>query len=251
MKKIFAFLFLITLTLSSQTKVIDERTGIPIVFTVSADCFPPDWRGGEIKGKAMSLDTSEILRTTKLIKKAMAKYPRRVLVENIKIIYAFKSLTFFGQAYGGTNSNDNLYIANSGLENGYDSIYIEKTFHHEFSSMLFRNYPNYFHKKDWLSNNSGPYGNGGINALKENKTNQDLDTVLCARGFIHQYGTSDLENDINSFAENLFLSDAPFWNAVSKYPALKKKSAILILFYYKIDRVFTVEYFMTFREKVK
>ncbi len=50
-------------------------------------------------------------------------------------------MKFYDVPYGGTNSTDAVYLVNRGAPLGYTDKYLEQTFHHEFSSILFRNFP--------------------------------------------------------------------------------------------------------------
>jgi len=66
-----------------------------------------------------------------------------MLAANLKAVYFLKEMAFFNTPFGGTNSADNLYLTSNGITLGYTNDYIEQTFHHEFSSILFRNHPEY------------------------------------------------------------------------------------------------------------
>ena len=52
-----------------------------------------------------------------------------------------------------------------------------------------------------------------------------------------------MENDINTYAQNLFSPTTGFWDIVEKYPRVKKKVKLLVKFYNKINPVFTMSYF--------
>ena len=157
-----------------------------------------------------------------------------------------KVIQFYGQKYGGTNSSDRVYISNIGIAYGYNDRYLEKSFHHEFSSVLLRKYPRYFNKKAWKNLSKLPYDLGGVNALKQGKDSQTIDSSFNINGFLYQYATSVIENDFDSFAENLFSPAAGFWEAVEKYPLLKKKADIIIGFYNHLNKIFTKQYFLSF-----
>jgi hypothetical protein len=83
----------------------------------------------------------------------------------------------------------------------------------------------------------------GVGAIRKNQSSQDLDTALCAKGFLTQYSMSGLENDINTFAQNIFSPSENFWQFVDIYPRINKKANLLIAFYNKIDSIFTEKYF--------
>ncbi len=93
-----------------------------------------------------------------------------------------------------------------------------------------------------------PYGDGGVMALKEAKDSQKFDPQLNDKGFLHQYANSDMENDFNSFAENLFYPASEFYNIVGEYEKLNQKLEIIIEFYHSIDKTFTKGYFDGFKK---
>ena len=221
--------------------------GVRIFFQYSPSIFPGNWHESPIDAKAEQLPVYEVRRSTSVIINALAKYPVRILRSNIKAVYFLKAMSFYGLTYGGTNSRDTLYLANRGDRLGYSDLYIEQTFHHEFSSVLYRNYPSFFdahawalaHDKNFLYNDPEE-GNG---AIRNNKSSQSLDTSLCRLGFLTQYSLSSLENDINTIAQNIFSPSKNFWKLVDEYPLIKKKVGILTDFYHKVDPLFTIDYF--------
>ena len=78
----------------------------------------------------------------------------------------------------------------------------------------------------------------GVGAIRNNQSSQDLDTLLCEKGFITQYAYSGLENDLNTVAQNLFKPDEGFWETVDKYPRIRQKVKLLIAFYNKTRSYF-------------
>ena len=153
-------------------------------------------------------------------------------------------MEFFGQSYGGTNSTSEVYLSNRGIALGYTDFWLEQTFHHEFSSILLRNYGYLFSKKKWMSFNKDiEYGKGGVYALKDGTASIEFDYDLNELGVLTQYSKSSLEEDFNIFAQNLFLSDRGFWEVVALHERIKNKTALIIAFYKSINSSFTEEYF--------
>ncbi|MEI9810500.1 MAG: hypothetical protein WDO16_22970 [Bacteroidota bacterium] len=83
----------------------------------------------------------------------------------------------------------------------------------------------------------------GVGAIRNNQSSQDLDTLLCQKGVLTQYGGSSIENDVNTFAQNLFRPDENFWAYVDRFPRIREKTTLLIQFYTKINPMFTEAYF--------
>ncbi|GEM_PF-2041825 len=232
------------LNVATQTR--DARP-IPILRGEKADIFPPSWRQEaiDIQGKAPS--EKEFKAAYSIVTKALQKYPLAILEENLKRVYILSELEFFGAKAGGTNSLEVLYLTKRSIQEGYTAEWVESAFHHEFSSILLRNFGNEI-KLEWPKNldKSFSYGTGGVNAIHANKASKVWDDKLNARGFLHQYATSSMEEDFNSFLDFLFSGDPKFWRRVERYPKLKAKCDLVIEFYYQLNPMFTRDYFMSF-----
>ena len=243
--KLFVSIFLLSVTILSNDYFIDKRTNIIIYFSINKNTFPKSWKTKKINAKGVSLSKKEYQITKRTIKKALAKYPLSVIKNNLKAIYVLKKIEFYGQQYGGTNSTDTVYLTNNGIARNYSEHYIEQTFHHEFSSILLRNYPHYFDKEKWINTNikGFKYGKGGVNALKKKIANQKFNRRINKKGLLTQYSISSLENDFNNFAQNIFLPSKNFKSILRKYKRLRQKRDIILRFYQRIDNQFTKQFF--------
>lgn len=220
------------------------REEIQLIFNTSDDMFPESWFSGEIKGKAIPLDSTEYERSERIIRKALGKYPDGFAEQYLRKIYVLGYLEFFGVEYGGTNTEGVIYISNRGTDMGYTDSYLEQTFHHEFSSLLYFAHPEYFKKEQWKKLNRGfTYGGGGVAAIQTGTASTELSDFYAEMGVLSQYATADIEEDFNLFAEQIFCASDRFWTLVDTYPALNKKVKIMADFYGKIHPVFTIEYF--------
>lgn len=221
--------------------------GVRIGFNYSSTIFPTSWQGSPISADGQPIAIAEIGRSKTIMVKALGKYPMAALSKDLKAVYFLKSMTFYDVGYGGTNSTDALYLTNNGSAQGYTDLYLEQTFHHEYSSILYRNHPSWINEKNWTNTNITGFNyndpENGVGAIRKNQSSQDLDTVLCRKGFLTQYSLSGLENDINTFAQNLFSPSPGFWQLVDQYPRINKKLKLLVEFYNRIDPVFTEDYF--------
>ncbi len=238
----------IGLPIFSQSSPADTTIkGILISFRYSATIFPVSWQVAPINANGELIDNAEIQRCKEIIVKALKKYPAAALQKDLKAIYFLKSISFYDVGYGGTNSTDALYLTDDGTGTGYSDLYLEQTFHHEYSSILYRNHPSFINEKEWKKANIKDFDyndpENGVGAIRNNESSQDLDTALCKKGFLTQYSLSGIENDINTFAQNIFSPSEGFWKIVDQYPRIKKKVKILIDFYNKIDDHFTDDYF--------
>lgn len=240
--------FITILPLQSVASPADTTIkGVLVSFRYSLSIFPSSWQTAPVSAAGTAIDASEIKRSKLVIARALNKYPVATLEANLKKIYFLKSMEFFGVGYGGTNSTAELYLTNDAAKNGYTDTYIEQSFHHEFSSILFRNYTSRLDTVAWKKANIAGFDyndpEAGVGAIRNNESSQELDSVLCRKGFLTQYAYSSLENDVNTVAQNLFTPEENFWAYAEKFPRIKQKVKLLIAFYNKINPVFTEAYF--------
>jgi len=223
--------------------------GVTVRFDYSPQIFPKSWLTKEINAHGEAVLPSEKDRCITTISKALKKYPQQVLME-LRSVYFLKSMEMYDVGFGGTNSRAAVYVTDDGETEGYTDNFIEQSFHHEFSSILFRNYPSYLDTTAWNAaiipgfDYNDPYG--GVGAIRNKQASMRFDSALSAKGFLTQYSLSDIENDINTLAQNLFCPEENFWDFVKYYPRIKKKVSLLISFYHKLNPVFTESYFKDF-----
>jgi len=217
-----------------------------IIFTADGNIFPSSWYGSGIDAKAESLSEGEVERSKSIMMTALEKYPTQLLKNILKNVYVLNSMKFYGVNYGGTNSLDSVYVANDGVKMGYTDIVIEKTFHHEFSSVLKNNCG--FDETAWRQVNPAGFvyfdeATGGAGAIKAGKASQVFDPKEHEMGFLYEYAESTPENDLNSFAENIFMGEESFFDTVESYEKLQEKLNLIVVFYNSLDPMFTIEYF--------
>ncbi len=220
---------------------------VHIGFEYSKDIFPVAWTEAPVSASGEEIEAGEIARSKKIIAKALSKYPEIILEYNLKSVYFLKEMSFYNVGYGGTNYTDIVYLTNRGITLGYTDKYLEQTFHHEFSSILFRNYPAFLDTNAWKGANAPGFiyndPENGVGAIRNNQSSQNLDTLFYLQGVLTQYGGSSIENDVNTFAQNLFCPEKNFWNYVDRFPRIRKKVTLLINFYNQISADYTEAYF--------
>lgn len=221
--------------------------GVKVCFRYSVLNFPETWQAAPISAKGEPIAATEVNRSRQVIINAMNKYSAGLLQKHLRAVYFLRTMSFYEVGYGGTNSADALYLTNEGVKMGYSDLYLEQTFHHEFSSILYRNNPSFINENAWLKANINGFSYNdpekGVGAIRNNQSSQDFDTSLCAKGFLTQYAMSGMENDINTVAQNLFSPSPGFWDIADRYPRIHEKVKLLISFYHKLDPLFTEQYF--------
>ena len=240
-----SFVFFYHSSLTGQESFTDQRTGVVISFDASDNIFPRRWHRNKIKARVISLPQADRNRIIASLEKAFSKYPANILHKYLKTVFVLKKLEFFGLPYGGTYSKNNIYISSDdSLSTGTD-FFVESIFHHEFSSILLKNYKCRFDENAWklLNPHDFVYGKGGISAISDGTSSMVFDANLNKLGFLNKYSQSSIEEDINVFSQNLFCGNKSFWEIVDKFDIIRAKTHLIIEFYNIINPVFTESYF--------
>ena len=251
MKPRLVFIFLLALPLSIFAEARDTIVqGVHVESVYNISIFPVTWQGGSVNAEGEQIAEQEMKRAQSITVRALRKYPIDLLQYNLRAVYLLKSMKFFNVGYGGTNSSDAVYVTSNGVSLGYTDSYIEQTLHHEFSSILYRNYIRFFDTTEWKKANDPAFDyndpENGVGSIRNGRSSQVLDTALAKFGLITEYAMSGVENDVNTLAQNLFLPDRRFWKIVDSYPRVYKKVKLLIGFYNKLSPQFTEQYFRSF-----
>jgi hypothetical protein len=225
----------------------DPRSGVVLSVEADSAIFPLEWQTETINPNFRPLSYLEYGRSRSSFLKAMGKYSPELLKDELKTVYFLEHLEFFGVEFGGTNSLNAIYLTNAGRYRGYTDEYLERIFHHEFSSILLRNYSYLMDSASWKALNTLPYGNGGVEAIRQGNLDEKGDDYWNKMGFAYDYGQSSFENDFNTIAEVLFRPSADFWEMLEQedYEVLRKKVDKAIEFYQVLDSTYTVTYFQS------
>lgn len=227
----------------AEPVVLLEKPRLKLSFAADESIFPISWQNGEIKATAEAIDPEERDPALKTIQVALAKYPTNVIERNLKTVYVNRTLAFYGLKYGGTNSSDAIYLT---LMPGrraanFSHFFLNRTFHHEFSSILLRNYWSQFPDSEWSQTlpDGFAYRGNGTQSVREGTASTRYSEKYNSDGFLAEYSTSSLEEDFNMIAEGLLSGDPRFWTIYDKYPQVAKKADLVIKFYHSIDPSFS------------
>lgn len=231
--------------LEAQEKYFDPRSGVELLFPSDTRIFPEQWSGKKVNPNILPVSEQEFERIENLVSQALSKYPVELLKGYLDKVFVVKSMRFYGLPYGGTNFRNSIYLCDDTDNPWFTDDYIEQVFHHEFSSILMRNFSLYFDKTRWLSLNppSFRYGKGGAEAIQNGVSSMALDPQLIEKGFLSEYSTASMEEDINVFAQNIFTGGREFWRLVEMNDMIREKTRIMIRFYHRINPLFTEAYF--------
>lgn len=230
---LFLFFWCWTQTAFSQ----DAEYPPVIAYNGVEQIFPASWLAGKTKARATMADTAKFRQDTAAILEAFYKYPIGVLQKNIAHIYIVGKLSFNNQRFTGTNSSDDIFIGSEG------NLEIEKTFHHEFSSILLRNYADFSLEMKWKELSPGIRNGNSASAVKAGFSSVNTDSVLLTKGYLSPYSLSNWENDFNMYAENLFTAGRAFWQMADKNPIVTAKLKLVVQFYHSVWSGYTWDYF--------
>lgn len=226
---------------SSQDSLLWKKV---FLYDGKSTIFPASWLDKKINAKATAADTAGFHNDSVFIAKAFSKYPDDIIIKEVKKIQLLGRLRFNGENFFGTNSRYDLYIA---LE---DNDEIERTFHHEFSSMLLRNHPSYKTEEEWKKLSPELLSTSSAAAMKAGYYSTDYAPELLEKGYLSKYSLSNWENDFNMYAEEIFCGGKIFWQLTDKYPKLLQKTKLIIRFYQeKIWSGFDEVYFRALAEE--
>lgn len=190
-----------------------------------------------------------------VIERAFAKYPKGFLAKYLKKVYLVDSVCYFGESVAGLSnpSDSTIFLHYCACKHKIDTFFMEQTFHHEFSHLLYYGFGWKFKALKWYDANPSDFDYNKLwNKIRAKKRVSpsprlnSYDIEYFKEGFINLYATKSLKEDFATVAEHLFLSDIPdFWKTISNNRRLKKKVNIIIEFYRKLDPSFTREYFST------
>lgn len=219
---------------------------VSILCTLSDDMFSQELRGGDIDARATAVSPETCDRASKAIRIGLSKYPTRVLNENLQAVYVVGDLAFYGIHALGTNNLNRVYIVDRGPTVDKDAS-IETRLHHEFSSILLRNFHDRFPQDAWsaLNPTGFQYLGSGVLAVKQGKSGNKGTPELLMSGFVNEYAQSSLENDFNIIAQLMFCNSQPLRQWAGHSAALRGKIDLVIEFYHSLDPMFTREYFQS------
>ena len=196
--------------------------------------FSNAWLHPPISGQGGQVSLPEGLRVVPAIENFVRAYSRDFLTQNLQDIYLLGEMIFYGQHYGGTYSQQAIYIEVHSVGENYTNDYVTSQLHAEFSSILIHNYP--FPWESWTEINDPnfKYSENPIMLLGEAGLYDQNDNLL-NQGFINQYSTTDVENDFNDMAFLLFNQSNQLCDLAERYSKISAKVKLVVAFYQKND----------------
>ena len=242
-----------TQTAASVFAQLENRYQLAIHYQNIANDFYSDWRLPPISARVEAVKPEDLPALQKILDEALSAYPPTVIKSNLKLIGLAQRIYFYQELYGATYAyyeatdegpvKSDVFLAAFSDEKDFDMhTYVLDSFHHEFSSILMRNYP--FPEKAWRAANPKTFvyvhENAeipGLEALKEGHYN-DTSEELYQGGFLTQYATSSLEEDFNIFTGMAFSQPEATLKLAAKYATVRRKLQLWREYYLSIDPAF-------------
>lgn len=238
--------------ISSPFKDLEERYFLHVEYKNILSTVHESWLQAPSKMRAEPLEAKDIPLVHKVLQKAFAEYPDKVIQKNIKLIGVAKKIYMYDLLYGATYAyfgepgvskasiRSDIYMGLENLDKDVEmDAYLSDSFHHEFSSILLNEYD--FPEEAWRKVNPKGFkytheesAVPGLEALK-NKEFDQADDEMKAQGFLSEYAKASLEEDFNIFTGVAFVYPEWMFELAQKYESLNKKLHLWLKFYLSID----------------
>lgn len=238
-KKFFFGLFLFfpvcAFSFEKDIKQIEERYLISVAYEQIQ--FPNYWHNPRFNVQYKKVRHNDMPLVLNSIKFFLHGYPKKVIVSDLNEINIMGDFSIYGKPFGASYFSKSIYLKYSTLD-GDDVRFATRVLHHEFSSILMKKY--LFPKKAWERCNSGKYRskNQGLDMLNVVGDGRDEHHKLLQQGFLTSYGSSDFQNDVNIYAEYIFVESRRLRQHSKKYTSIKCKKKIIEKFYCEINKGF-------------
>ena len=195
---------------------------------------------GETTVQLTQLNNGQYLSYIEIVKKALQKYPSDLIRKQLKTIYIGGPYQENDAIITGMYGQGVLYLFYNHSGGDNNPLFLEQTFHHEFSSILIHQYN--FDAFGWLKLNPEDFSYiinpEKIDDYMNSIQSYEADDALLAQGLVSRYGKTNAENDINTYAELIFTQPEKMKNFITKYPVIAQKYQMLKRFYLSISPQF-------------
>jgi len=189
---------------------LEEQYKVDIIYNIDDDFLNEDIFNVSLNNSAQQMSDFQLARYSVLLLEFFSKYPKSIIHDELKMIKLSGALILYGIRYGGTSVGSSVYL--TGMDYHTD-VFAEEIF-------------------------------GTISFLKMRgrPVTEDTDRVgndlVYSKGFLTKYAMSNLENDFNVMAEQVFTNPKRLKILIQQYPIIKKKYILLREFYLGIDPKF-------------
>lgn len=210
---------------------IELEYGIPIHYEYNYSTYFADTLLQRNCTKQLSARNPELINSfmvAQTIENFLNRYPKQLIKRNIRGIYLLNDLFCNHIPYGGTVSEKGIYVE---VYKHTDNNWLSNALHHEFSSMLIRYNTFDMRKFVEISGYDAYRSDTEQDCLRFSNCRSNADTRLYENGFLDHYALTSHENDINVYAEYMFVHERQLKELASRYPLIDKKYLFLKDFY--------------------
>ena len=226
--------FFSSIAYATNLNQLERNYSTKLLYNFDANSYlPPNWFRPPVSARYTLLRRSEMSRVLRAFESFAQEYPTTVIKNNLKGVLFFKRLNFYGTNYGASYWDGYILMK---CARGNSTKYIVREFHHEFSSILIDRYDFDMHK--WFSLGGTKYNFNQHSFLRHGLWGRDEHKRLFRQGFLTSYGKSNPENDVNIYAEYLFVYPKRLQKLSKKYPRIHNKTKMIKGFYCSIDNKF-------------
>jgi hypothetical protein len=203
--------------------------------------FPPDWFDPPLSVEFTVAPAEERERSKAVIRAALAKYPARFPTDTVARVVLVRSMRGRGVEVGGSYavSLRTVYVCSTDGSDRKEAA-VERTVHHELSSLVLRLHGSEFPSEEWARANPPgfEYGPGGLEFLATRGGDDGRVALvrdpLVLEGFVNEYAKSSLEEDFNTVAELVMSNPAFAHYLAARSPRLKQKIDLMLGFYKEV-----------------
>ena len=226
-------------TVEAHAQRLESTYGIRVRYGNPADFWAPPYQAEDVTAapwlEIQPADPRNVAITLNGVEAALQQYPPGFVAKLIKAVFICGALRMQGEYAAGTAGAAWIIMA-SRAEYGAESLrelgFV--TLHHELSSFVLRADVGTWSK--WVK--FGPadwhYAEEPGSALRgANEPDPPLET-----GFLNAYGATNLENDFNIYAEEMFRHPEVVARLAQTYPLIRRKLDFVMETYAAIDPEF-------------
>ncbi len=231
--------------LQAETLGLSQQYGISVYPLVKVNQLPSSVvfrvNNGEADVQIQQLEDGQFFAYIRIVKKALQKYPPSLVRKHLAQIYIGGSYRENSSVITGMYEQNKIFLFYNHKAGDNSPLFLEQTFHHEFSSILIQQYN--FPAFEWLKLN--PAGFSYI--INPKKISDYMDSIndysanesLLKQGLVSSYGKVNAENDINSYVELIFTQADEMKKYISNFPIVEKKYKMIKSFYLTISPDFS------------
>ena len=225
---------------------LKQEYGIAVKKIVRTDQLPSSivfrQKNNEAEIELIPPSKNQFVNYLNILEGALGKYPPDLLAKHLDLVYIGGGYRENGGIITGLYEKRKLYLFYNHPQGDNSAIFLEQTFHHEFSSVLIQAYD--FPVFEWLALIPKKF-DYIINPVKINDYMNSVatyrpDKSQLEQGLVSSYGKANAENDINTYAELIFTEPKRMQTYINTYPIIKKKYALLKAFYLSISPHFGI-----------